>query len=437
MRSNLFAGTALALIVLLCTPVASATALHKGPTLGAGGCDNPETIRVTRLDDDGPGTLRHAIHSPNWEPDELESRSCRHIEFDVGGVIELSEPIRIRSDYVTIDGCSAPEPGITLTHRHEVPAGQGTGLLIEGNRAFTHDIILRCLRFEGIHDDDPVQKVGAGLLAVDADCIQVPEPFRCKGGWSQANDDGGVANLWFHRVSFGNVRDKFMLWGKIRDVAVTDSFFYRNPLAFLIAYYAGPADLQRRDILAYRNVFAENNERNPQLRGWIDGLEIRSNVIYAWDSFPPLVANGAVVGDGYGIRIKNETGEKPVNANIVGNVFLPGTSAADRALIYGIKPGMDMQDLGSSRCLPQGEDYSLSELGDLWVRDNDLPAANCEHYSTTDAPIAVADWMSAMTEGPDDLCAGLSAGIGAPYRTTLEESILSRVRQRYGCTAND
>jgi hypothetical protein len=105
--------------------VASAAANAAGDPAGGfgmhtiGGLEG-RVIRVTRLEPEGPGTLRAAV----------ETKGPRLVVFEVGGIIDLaSKSLRVKEPYLTIAGQTAPNPGITLLRG---------ALAVE-----THDVIIR------------------------------------------------------------------------------------------------------------------------------------------------------------------------------------------------------------------------------------------------------------------------------------------------------
>jgi hypothetical protein len=78
---------------------------------------------VTNLNDRGPGSFREA----------LEAGGPRIVVFNVAGIINLNEKIRVRAPYITIDGSSAPGDGVCIA---------GDTVELE-----THDVVIRHMRF--------------------------------------------------------------------------------------------------------------------------------------------------------------------------------------------------------------------------------------------------------------------------------------------------
>lgn len=93
-------------------------------TGGRGG----QIIHVTNLNDSGSGSLRDAV-----------SKSNRIVVFDVGGVIALKKELNIRAN-ITIEGQTAPSPGITLRYYTVRPNGD--------------NIIIRFIRFRRGEEKD-------------------------------------------------------------------------------------------------------------------------------------------------------------------------------------------------------------------------------------------------------------------------------------------
>jgi len=195
---------------------------------GAGGT----VVRVRTLNDSGRGSLREALHHGN-----------RTIVFDVAGEIVLTTHLYVRGAYVTIDGLSAPPPGITL---------RGHGLIIRGNRG-AHDVIVRGIR---VRDSaiDGIQ-VAYGAYNVVIDHVSV-------AGSSDGNID----------ITEGS-----------HDVTVSWSIVGNNKKSMLIKY--NPARIS-----LHHNVLVGSLERSPQVRinDTATGVatdttaDIRNNVVANW-----------------------------------------------------------------------------------------------------------------------------------------------------------
>jgi len=81
---------------------------------------------VTNLNDSGAGSLRDAISQGN-----------RCVVFDVAGSISFTSIPRVRGANITIDGFTAPSPGITIrNHQLEIDGRNGaTNIIVRGIRS--------------------------------------------------------------------------------------------------------------------------------------------------------------------------------------------------------------------------------------------------------------------------------------------------------------
>ena len=229
---------------------------------GSGG----EVVHVTNLDDSGPGSLRDALSEGN-----------RTVVFDVGGEILLSSAIRVTGAFITIDGFSAPSPGITL---------RGAGLSLFGTNG-AHDIIIQGIR---IRD-------ASALSSTDGITIAY-----------------GAYNIVVDHVSIaGSIDGNIDITFDSHDVTVSWSILAGSGKNMLIKYNPSRVTL-------HHNIFTENLTRSPEVRIDQAGtpatdttLDMRNNLIWDWD-------NGYGTFVWYGPQV-----------NIVNNVYSsPGSLATDR-----------------------------------------------------------------------------------------------------------
>jgi hypothetical protein len=190
-------------------------------TGGRGG----EVVRVTNLDDSGPGSLRDAVSQPN-----------RIVVFDVAGVIAIESAL-VFSDNLTIAGQSAPGPVVVYGH----------------GASFSHrqNIIVRYITFR--------------------------QGFDSPRGTKSVNITDGH-NMMFDHVSIG--------WGRWDNLGITNR---STDITFQHCLIAEPIDPQRfgalidssRRLSIIGNLWVSNHSRNP--KGKAD-MQYINNVVYNWGS---------------------------------------------------------------------------------------------------------------------------------------------------------
>jgi hypothetical protein len=334
---------------------------------GAGG----DVYHVTSLADAGPGTLRDGA---------VNRAGPRTIVFDLGGTITLLADLVIGQPFLTIDGSTAPAPGITLR--------QGR-LSDEFVVAGTHDIVITHLRFQGLYVDGGPMSNNASTLNLDGD---------------RGPDFTARRILLDHLTVRGSTDSGPDIWGPVEDVTLSWCLIFDSLHPTTVS---GPRTRQR--ISLHHNVYARNGERNPQVRGDVRDLDYVNNVVASWGAFPSNQG-------GYGVRIRNDDGAK-VAANIVNNAFVPQPGRlAQSALVYGDRPG-------------GGDDGgpAASTMGRLWVAGNILPAANLDHYSTVSAPLPVPPTARVTTWPASELRSRVLPSVGTKYRDGEEEALLAEL----------
>jgi hypothetical protein len=237
------AAVALALAAVAAVESAWSTAVSGAQGFGAetpGGEGRP-VVWVTNLNNDGPGSLRDAV-----------SRGNRMVKFRVAGDIALAPldrrarrgELEVRGAFITIDGASAPPPGITL---------RNLGLSIEGRHG-AHDVVVRGVRVRDAARDGI--RVAYGAYNVVLDRVSV-----------HGSGDGNV--------DITEARNVTVQWSILAEPAGPQ----KN---MLIKYDPGRVTL-------HHNLFAGAQQRNPQVRMDDAGtaaqettLDMRNNVVWSW-----------------------------------------------------------------------------------------------------------------------------------------------------------
>ncbi len=352
----------------------------------AKGGEGGDECHVTSLGDSGPGTLRDCI----------ENRSGpRRVVFDVGGDITLADNLVIDQPFLTVDGSTAPAPGITIKN-----AALQTGQFVI---AGTHDVIVRHLRFQGLWQAGGPHLDNAANFGIDGD----------------SKPDGLATRIVFDHITSRNATDGGPdIWGEVSDLIMQWCFLFYSWHPTSISHYPAPFQVRQR-ISLHHNLYAKNGERNPQIRADVRNLEYVNNVVYDWGFFGE--------GSGYGVRVRSDAGEPQVNANIVNNFLLP-TMLPEWALVYGDAPGPDASDGGpAGATLAQGTLVTTSLLGQLWVSGNRLPSENLDQYSTIAVPLPVPAQAQITTSAATALGSDLLPFVGTQHRTAEETAIIEEL----------
>lgn len=202
-------------------------------------------LKVTNLNDSGPGSFRAAV----------EADMPRTIVFDVGGKIVLQSKLIIRNPYLTIAGQTAPGKGICL-------ANYNLGML------GTHDAIIRYLRVRP-GDTSGQTLDGMGMASTDHSIID-----HCSISWTQdeAFSSRGARNVTLQRT------------------LISEALNIAGHKKYKKGTQHGYAASISGDIGSFHhNLLAHCSGRNWSLAGGLDKatrhagrLDIRNNVVFNW-----------------------------------------------------------------------------------------------------------------------------------------------------------
>lgn len=350
---------------------------------GATGWRGGEVIKVTNLDDRGPGSLRACA-------EDDRPRVCI---FEVAGTIELDRTIAVGAN-AYLAGQTAPGDGVQLRLRY----GDSRPLMVLG----ANDVVIRHLRLR-------------------------PGP-----AWGRSATVDGISILDSHNVILDHLSiqfatDELLSIGTLRgssfDITVQDSLLAwgldraghpkgKHSKGALICSMDWSGECGRISLL--RNLFAHNRDRNPDIKGTrIGPIEIVNNVFYNPRS---------QFGEFYDIA-------GPFRVNYIGNVALtgPSTRRTNRPYAFDIT-----------------NDFSPTFDGLVHVRDNIDSSHRPDGSGAEELVVSPDDrrWLAAAPFPPltvEPLAVEVArdrvlanAGVTRPVRDGLDQRAIEDVRNRTG-----
>lgn len=335
-------------------------------------------IKVTNLNDDGPGSFREAVMNPN----------PRIVVFEVSGTIELQKPLIITSPYLTIAGQTAPGDGICLKN-YPLDILQ------------TNDVIIRSIRIR--------PGIESGTLGSELDGIEVRESSNiiidhCSISWS--NDE--AVNTW-HKSSNVTVQ-----WCMISE-PLNKSIHEKGAHGF-------SASIGGYKTSFHHNLLANGSGRNPSIAGnnqhFTVLLDMRNCVISNW---------GHRTADG-----------KPLSVNIINNYYKPGPATQDnvRRRIASIDNSTKMGFTGLWHIEGNYIEGYPEISADNWKGGVDFSEGTSVAQNRQVTPFEVANVTTQSAEEAYQLVLE-NVGCISPVRDQVDQRVIKQIKtNKYSITAD-
>lgn len=307
----------------------------KYTTGGRGG----KVIKVTNLNDSGPGSLRDAV----------SKKYPRVIVFEVDGTIHLTSKLNIQSN-VTIAGQSAPGEGVCIADQSVQLAGDN--IIIRYLRFRLGDKYQRGEMVDGNGSDDALGGNKRKQIIID----------HCSLSWS--NDE--VFSIY-------NGDSTTLQWNLIAE-----------PLNYSYHFEKGDTDFEKhgyggiwggKHLSAHHNMFAHCVSRNPRFNGNRFGsdqelVDFSNNLIYNWE-------HNSVYGGELG------------HYNMVNNYYKPGPNT---------RVSVNKRIVNPSRDETRG--LGIFYVAGNWVDGNEAVSKNNQLGIEFDSKIAEVEKKAAIANMP-------------------------------------
>jgi len=317
---------------------------------------------VTNLNDSGTDSLRDAVSQGN-----------RCIVFDIGGTINLSSDLRVSSN-TTIDGLSAPSPGITLRGRTLIMEDEVNNIIVrgirvrgssdDGIRVFnSHDIVI---------DHVSVSDFGDGAVDITQNSYNVTLSWSILGNGTPNHNFPTLISYETERISVHH-----NLYSNSAD---------RNPKCALndnaSSNQSNEVTCDVRNNLIWNYKF--NGSRND------NGANVNVISNYYYSSSNNL--NGITANSGARVYAAGNYSKNGYNLNSQRNVSLPFTAAAVHT-----RDAITAANLVLSNAGARGDNFGLDDLDRAYIDQVDIniasststPAKTAPSTQDSDAPICL------------------------------------------------
>lgn len=354
-------------------------------------------IKVSNLNDRGPGSLRAAVEGNNL--------GARFVIFDISGVIQLESPIVVRSGNLYIAGQTAPGDGITL---------KGAQLSIQAN-----EVVVRHIR---TRPGD--ETLGAGYDGRDGIHILGSSTRHLRNiifdhissSWSTDEN----MTIW-PGGSNGRIENVTYQWSIISE-SLLNSFHPKGPHSMGLLIGEGS-----RNISIHHNLMAHNNQRNPRVKQDVLNADIVNNVMYNWGEFaaevgeradlPPTTVNFVknfwkAGADSPLPTVRREVRVKPMPVDQGAGIYFEGNFGPSRPFGGTQRPGQQLPP-----------EWAISDI------EQRYPTQLEQYVSTIRFPHAP------ITEQRADLAYRLvlaRAGATVPTRDAVDERVTNSVQEGSG-----
>ncbi|NVK57494.1 MAG: right-handed parallel beta-helix repeat-containing protein [Alteromonadaceae bacterium] len=292
---NTFKNITILLAVIFCKMSYSGES-----TISTNGGYSGEVLKVTNLKSSGPGSLKSA----------LQYQKPRTIVFEVGGVIDLNgNSITIEHPFVSIEGQTAPYPGITII--------KGS-IIIQTNDVIVKHLSVRPgdrnLRAPSYWEPDGIAIIGGNASNVVID--------HCSVSWAiDENISISGPRTKGSKATASNV----LISNTIISEGLNNSLHTRGPHSKGILVH----DFVKNVIIT-NNLFISNAKRNPYFKAQTTGI-ISNNIIYNPET--------AAIQLGYREKEFNNTKYIPREpiVSTTGNILIHGTDTLEKLPIISGK----------------------------------------------------------------------------------------------------